>query len=171
MIRPANLDDALVIAQVQLQAYHEIYEGQWPQHYLESLSVEKLSADWQQRLMSAHSEKTYLVAEVNSRVVGFASGGTINQQDLEFSSELYTLYLLKNAQGRGLGKGLFFAVTSFLVSQSHSSMLCWIHSTNQKAQDFYKAMGGQKAREQMSSRVEGMLMYGFGWYNLTRQAI
>ena len=167
MIRSATLEDVSNTAWVQFQAYHETYTGQWPQSYLDSLTVEKLAADWRQRLEPVQPEKVYFVAEAENQIVGFASGGKMNQEDLEFSSELYTLYLLKKSQGRGLGKQLFLAVTDFLILKNYLTMLCWVHSTNQQAQGFYKAMGGEKAREQMSSRVQGMLMYGFGWRNLS----
>lgn len=166
MIRLARLDDAPAMAETQLTAYRETYSGQWPESYLAGLNPGVLQADWARRLSSQAPKKIYLVAENSSGMLGFASGGKVSESDLGFASELYSLYVLKKAQRQGLGRKLFHGVTCFLAKQQYQTMLCWVHSTNMPAQAFYEAMGGQKTREKMSSRIEGMLMYAYGWNNL-----
>ena len=51
--------------------------------------------------------------------------------------ELYTLYLLKESQGRGVGKALLGAVMQALGEKGYASMLVWVLQENPAVQ-FYQ---------------------------------
>jgi GNAT superfamily N-acetyltransferase len=80
--------------------------------------------------------------------------------------ELYTLYLLRKAQGRGFGKALLHAVIKALVNKRHSSMLVWVLQQN-PAVHFYEKAGAQYL---MSKHIEigevQLPKLGLGWPDL-----
>jgi len=65
------------------------------------------------------------VAEVAGKIGGFAGGGPIREPLAADDAELYTIYLLEEVQGRGIGKDLLSAVAEALVGKDHTSMLVW----------------------------------------------
>jgi GNAT superfamily N-acetyltransferase len=89
-----------------------------------------------------HATSGFFVAEIEGEVAGFAGGGAIREPLDTYDSELYTLYLLKEVQGRGLGKALLGAVAKALVQKDYKSMLVWVLEQN-PAVHFYKKAGAE----------------------------
>lgn len=106
-IRVAEVRDAAAIAHVHVQSWMTTYEGIVPVEYLASLNeVDRVSL-WQDWLTR---DIFVFVAEIEGEAIGFAGGGAIREAVEAYDCELYTLYLLKEAQGRGVGKALLGAV-------------------------------------------------------------
>jgi GNAT superfamily N-acetyltransferase len=146
-IRIAEMRDAAAIAHVHIQSWLTTYEGIVPQDYLASLNEAERIPLWQDWLTR---EISVFVAENEGKVVGFAGGGSIREPLQAFDSELYTLYLLKEAQGQGIGKALFDAVIKALVPRGYRSMLVWVLEENPAVQ-FYGKLGAQIV---MSKQIE-----------------
>src|SRR4051794_9171383 len=117
MIRSALPADAAAIALVHHTSWKETYPGLIPQPYLDSLDLGKRTAQWEGKL--ARGAQSVFVAELGGRVAGFASGGAPQQPELGFESELYAIYLLREAKGRGLGRELFERVADAMRSKGH----------------------------------------------------
>ena len=146
-IRVAEMQDAAAIAHVHVQSWRTAYEGIVPKEYLASLNEAERVPLWQDWLAR---DLSMFVAEIGGEVVGFAGGGAIREPFDVYDSELYTLYLLREEQGRGLGKALLGAVAEALVEKGYKSMLVWVLEQN-AAVGFYKRAGVEYL---MSKQIE-----------------
>ncbi|MGZ3651818.1 MAG: N-acetyltransferase family protein [Bdellovibrionota bacterium] len=140
MIRPALVTDAPGIAQVHVDAWRETYAGIIPAPYLASLNTVERAQRWERQLTAGRH--CVFVTEIQGEIVGFAAAGLPQQPELGFSSELQAIYLLKRAQGNGLGKALFERIAEAMHSRGHPDLYCWVVRENPAAA-FYRKMGGE----------------------------
>lgn len=113
--------------------------------------------DWLTRDISV------FVAEVEGEVVGFAGGGAIREAIHAYDSELYTLYLLKNDQGRGIGKALLHAVSKALVEKGHRSTLVWVREQNPAVRFYEKAGAQYLTSKQIEIGGVQLAEFALGW--------
>ena len=139
-IRVAEVRDAAAIAHVHVQSWVTTYGGIVPKEYLASLNEAERVPLWQDWLTR---DISVFVAEIENEVIGFVGGGAIREPVEAYDSELYTLYLLKEAQGRGVGKALLGAVIQALEEKGYRSMLVWVLEKN-PAMRFYELAGAQR---------------------------
>ncbi|WP_064092767.1 GNAT family N-acetyltransferase [Rossellomorea aquimaris] len=132
-IRKAVKEDALGIAIVHVHSWKTTYEGIVDDHYLESLSIEERQKKWIQILSS--SSNTYVCEGKDGRIVGFVSYG--KERTGEYEGELYALYLLKDYQGKGIGKDLFTSAVTSLKNQGFNSMFIWVLKDNPYKHFYY----------------------------------
>lgn len=161
-IRDATPFDAQAIAETHVATWRTTYPGIMPQEHLDALSIGQFAADWANRI--AEGKTRILVAEDEAgRVVGFSSGGPERTGDAEYPGEIYTLYLLKSLQGRGLGRQMLTAMARRLREGGYPTLMLWTHIRN-PARAFYEAMGGVAART--TQRTVSGVVYddvGYGW--------
>lgn len=138
-IRPATPDDAAAIAHVHVDSWRTTYAGLVPDEYLATLSEADRAAAWRERI--SNGSEVY-VADLDSEVVGFTTGGPIREQIQSYDAELYAIYLLKQAQGRRIGTSLLHELITSLHSQGFHSMVVWVLEQN-PAKHFYIRTGAQ----------------------------
>ena len=146
-VRPAIIDDATGIAQVHVKSWIETYKGLVPDDYLATLSVAEKSKIWKELLSQPAPNSRTFVATLDNQIVGFVSGGEAREKTHGFTGELYAIYLLKEQQGKGIGKALFQTLTDYLKKLGITSMFLWVLRDN-KTVAFYKAMGGTRGTSQ-----------------------
>jgi ribosomal protein S18 acetylase RimI-like enzyme len=162
VVREARSDDAAAIARVHVDSWRTTYRGIVADDVLSGLSYERRERNWVQWLSTP--EVTVYVAEEESGIVGFASGGPGQDGDPDYAAELYAIYLLQAHQGKGLGRRLFVSVAERLAQAGTHSMLLWVLAANHQARRFYEGLGGVKVRERQYDI--GGTMYGevaYGW--------
>ncbi|WMJ17866.1 GNAT family N-acetyltransferase [Geobacillus proteiniphilus] len=164
MIRKATWVDAPAIASVHVESWKTTYSGIVPDAYLETLSVGEKQPLWEKVLsQSGHS---VFVAEENGRVVGFVSGGRNRASDgpiAKYDGELYAIYLLKEVQGKGLGRQLVQALTRDLAQKGIQSMAVWVLADN-PSRGFYERLGGEKvAEERVEIGGKALWEWCYGW--------
>ena len=162
-IRIAEVRDAAVIAHVHVQSWLAAYEGIVPKEYLASLNEAEWVPLWQDWL---NRDISIVVVETNGEVVGFAGGGAIRESFSTYDSELYTLYLLKAVQGRGLGKALLCAIVKALIQKDHKSMIVWVLAQNPAVQFYEKAGAQYITRKQIEIGGIQLSESAFGWPDL-----
>lgn len=141
-IRTARPADALSIALVHLKSWRTTYWGILPDDFLRCLRLEPREHFWAARLRMQEPRECVVVAEDASKgVIGFASAGPQREDIFGYQGELYAIYLLAEHQQQGVGRALFKAVSSELVSRNFDSMMLWVLEAN-PACKFYQAMGG-----------------------------
>src|SRR5262249_41097825 len=108
-----------------------------------------------------------VVSDADSRVVGFASGGAPRDGDPVYAGELDAIYLLRQAQGQGVGRRLVAAVTRTLAERGIDSLLLWVFAEN-PARRFYEALGGKLVGQQQFE-LGGRMMaeVSYGWRDTT----
>jgi GNAT superfamily N-acetyltransferase len=141
LVRAAAEADAGAIAHVHVESWHTTYAGIMPAAYLASLDEilrARLWGDW------LGGRSLVFVAEWDGRVVGFAHGGASREPVGECDAELYSIYLLKEAQKRGIGMALLRAMATALLERNFKSMAVWVLEQN-RSRSFYEKTGARLA--------------------------
>lgn len=139
-VRPATSGDAGDMGRVWVESWRVAYAHVFPAEFLAGLSVEERAA-LAERLLTERSE-TILVAEIDRRVVGFASGGPSRDEDPDAApAEVYAIYVEPPAWGRGAGRLLLERLEEVLRGSSFEEATLWVLEDNPRARRFYEAAG------------------------------
>ncbi len=173
LIRPARPTDAARLAHIHVTSWRETYSGLMPPEVLERMTSEAMRQRREQGWLHTLWQETdcVQVAELNGQVVGFASGGALRPHTVipgDYAAELYTLYALKEVQGRGLGRSLFGAAARELHGRGFVGLALWVLATNPTRQ-FYAHLGGRELGQKVEAVPGGELVeVALGWRDLTR---
>ena len=139
IIRDAKLEDASSWVEVNTYTWLTTYRGLMPDEVLDNRlkTMEKRKLKFKDIL----GKEILLVLEVDDKVVGILSCGESRNNDYPNIGEIYSIYLLKEYQGKGYGKKLFIEGVNRLVSNGYNSMIINVLKGN-KTKDFYIKYGG-----------------------------
>ena len=133
-IRAANDADAGAIAHVHVESWRTTYDGILPAEYLAGLDDTLRARLWREWLTS---DTVVVVAEIAGGIVGFAHGGKIREPVESCDAELYSIYLLRPAQGKGIGTALLRAIAAALLERHFRSLAVWVLERN-PSRTFYE---------------------------------
>lgn len=145
-VRPATPDDARAIAVVHHTAWVETYSGLLPAVHWETDTVEHRTERWRARLTEPGAAPPS-VAVVDGRVVGFGKASATRVKEgipAVRPDELWSLYVLRECHGTGVGALLLDAV----LPPTRPAEL-WVAEGNPRARRFYEKHG---------FRVEGAVL-------------
>jgi L-amino acid N-acyltransferase YncA len=164
-IRKANEEDIYGLAHVHIKSWQKTYKGILPDHYLDSMNLEARKKNWLRNLKMIHNA-TYVAENEEGHIVGFASGGPEQTNDIYFQGEVYAIYLLKEYQRHGLGRRIIKAVIDELAKKEHKNLIIWALKDN-PSRGFYEALGGQVVGEK-TVKMAGieLVEVGYGWENI-----
>jgi ribosomal protein S18 acetylase RimI-like enzyme len=163
-VRRATVDDAEPIERIRVETWRATYRGLLPDGLIDQLhpNVERR----RERLRSALPSDLNFVAEDASDVVGYAFAGPERTHDREYAGEVYAIYVLPAAQGRGHGRALIRECARELASQGMTSLLIWVLRENRIGRGFYEHIGGAPVREKPLEEFPGAeehIEIGYGW--------
>lgn len=167
-IREATTTDAAGIARVHVDSWRTTYADIVPATYLDSLSYADREARWNGILHQPDAgNHIYVATNDTAQIVGFAAGGAQRTDIPDYAGELYAIYLLREAQGGGLGRRLMGAVVASLAGAGVRSMLAWVLAGN-PAHRFYEKLGGQIVAER-PTEIGGAALseVAYGWPDTT----
>jgi ribosomal protein S18 acetylase RimI-like enzyme len=165
LVRPAELGDAAAIARVHVATWRSAYRGLLPDAFLDTLSEARYEERWQRSL--ANDGARVYVAEDQQEIVAFASGGRERAGEHGYKGELYAIYVLEKAQGRGHGRGLVRAIVGGLRELGLADMIVWVLRDNARARRFYERLGGVYVRSQPITIGTSLLdEVSYGWPSL-----
>jgi GNAT superfamily N-acetyltransferase len=148
IIRPAVLDDVDAIARVHVASWHGAYRGIMPDELIDERTEDVRRTQWSSSLQQP--DRTTLVAcDENGAVVGFASATVRPRLEGRFQSYLQTLYLLPDAQGRGIGRELLRDLSVRLLEAGVRNMALRTLRLN-RARSFYERLGARLVSEGIS---------------------
>ncbi len=143
LIRPAVLADASPMAQVYVRSWRSSYGGIVPRLVLSALSVPHETTYWRDALRRPPPGRHALVAERRGHVVGFATCGPCREgADADRLGEVYTIYLLADAQRQGFGRRLLAECTAQMMADGIKRVCIWVLRDN-PARRFYEALHGE----------------------------
>jgi ribosomal protein S18 acetylase RimI-like enzyme len=165
IIRPAVHTDAPAIARVHVDTWRAAYRGMIPDDYLDNLSYEQRTAFWARAISDPFTPNFVHVAEDDTgRIVGFASGGPPMNNLTGYEGELHAIYVLPDAQGKGVGRQLVRAVAQTLRERGVTSMFLWVLKDNAPSRAFYESLGGHLLKEQQFELGGATLTeVSYGW--------
>jgi ribosomal protein S18 acetylase RimI-like enzyme len=166
-VRVARTTDAAAIARVHVETWQSTYAGVIPDAYLVRLSHLLEGRPRQVALAPTVRESTLVAEAEGAGVVGFASFGPVRRAGLppgtRFLGEVYTLYVLPDYQGRGLGRALLDSAFTSLAARGRRSAIIWVLEAN-PSRFFYEHLGGVRVArrtERFAGADLGEVAYGW----------
>jgi GNAT superfamily N-acetyltransferase len=142
LIRAARPEDARPVAEVHVASWRHAYRGVLPDEYLDRLSVDDREAMWLRAFADPDPKSGALVAEMNGRIVGFASFGPSRDEGVaDGTGEVPAIYVEPVALGTGVGRELFETVTQALRDAGFARATLWVLEANVSARRFYEKAG------------------------------
>lgn len=168
IIRPARVADAAQIARVHVSSWRTTYPGMLPDRFLVKMSAPVQADRWRRLLRDPRTARgTYVAAVPGHGVVGFGSCGRQRSTLDSFGGEFFTLYLLDDVQGQGLGRMLMATMAAGMMGDGLSSALVWVLGDN-PARWFYERLGGIRVAEVPSTFAGSAITEtAYGWADLT----
>lgn len=147
-LRTAVAEDATVLAMVAWQSFHEAFAGHPANHPDDMRSyMEKAFAPETIRIEIADPANTYLVAELDGKLAGYAKVTRGSREDCitaERPIELARLYCLDEHIGKGIGRALMDECLEIARTEGCDVMWLGVWEFNHRAQDFYTKAGFEK---------------------------
>jgi GNAT superfamily N-acetyltransferase len=134
-IRKAELADAPEIARVHVTVWRSAYRGLMPDDLLASLSIEQRTERWEQTI--PYDPVGTFVAIAKGKLVGFSSAGANRSEEGDTVGELYTIYVLEEVAGNGIGTRLLSAAETWMTERGYTDALLWVLAANTNARSFY----------------------------------
>jgi ribosomal protein S18 acetylase RimI-like enzyme len=141
VILPAGPADAEALAHVHVTAWRETYRGLLPDAFLARMSEPGYSRRFRRELTQPGPNDVVLAAMNPYGVFGYVAGGP-SRAGVEGEAEIATLYLLRAAQGRGVGQRLLLGAVRALAAQGAQSLVISVLRDNVRACGFYEHLGG-----------------------------
>jgi hypothetical protein len=163
-VRRAIVEDAEAIERVRVETWRATYRGLLPDGLIDQLqpNVERR----RERLRSPSPSELNFVAEEGADVVGYALAGPERTRDPEYPGEVYAIYVLPAAQGRGHGRALIRECARELAARGMTALLIWVLRENTIGRGFYDRLGGTPVREKPLEELPGAAEHvevGYGW--------
>jgi ribosomal protein S18 acetylase RimI-like enzyme len=165
IVREVSIEDARAIAHVYVETARKQYAAIVARCAFARLSVGPLVRRWELLLMRRRWVRTaHIVENRAGRVVGFSAAGLTRVPCLQPAAELYSLYVLPESQGQGLGRLLFNRAVASLAVQGFESIVTRVLVAN-PARGFFEALGGQWIGSTSSLSLTPKVAYR--WSDLT----
>lgn len=160
-IRKASEGDIKAVARVYVDAWKTTYSGLVPKDYLDRLSYENAEQKWND-FLNENESFIYIAINDAGKIIGFASGKS--SDDDNFDGELYSLYLLQECRGIGVGRQLVSAIALHFKEKGNTSMMVWVMEQNKSGLGFYERMEGREYLRR-KSEFGGMVVddVAYGW--------
>jgi len=170
-IVPAGPGDAAGLGRVHVKSWRETYPGLLPQAYLAAMRPQVHARRFYRELIRARPGEAVLLAEGADGVIGYAAGVLLTGQGRAADAEVHTLYVLREAQGSGVGRALLGASARVYRAQGAKSLMLFVLSGNTAARGFYEHLGGEAFAEIPSHGWgEGLMETAYRWTDIGRLA-
>jgi GNAT superfamily N-acetyltransferase len=165
-VRRATADDAEAIERVRVETWRATYRGLLPDGLIDQLqpNVERRG----ERLRLASPSELNFVAVEDTVVVGYAFAGPERTHDVEYSAEVYAIYVLPAAQGKGYGRALIRECARELAAGGMTSLLIWVLRENMIGRGFYERLRGTPVKEKPLEEFPGAeehVEIAYGWHD------
>jgi ribosomal protein S18 acetylase RimI-like enzyme len=143
-IRPATPGDVDAIARIHVASWRAAYTGLIDKEALAVRTVERRTREWRERLTGeSGAGQTFYVARESDAVVGFASAGPSDDDDVdpETTVNVYSLYLDPEMTGRGIGSALLAHVLDDFSRRGFTLATLYVLDGNTQARRFYERAG------------------------------
>lgn len=142
IIRKANVDDARSVVEVNTYTWLTTYKGLMPDTVLK-IRLKTMDQRIPKMAESIKEKNNVYVAVKDNKVIGIMTYGPSRNENYATCGEIYSIYVLEDYQGLGIGTKLFKAGIKELVSAGYHSMILNVLEGN-SAIHFYEKMGGVK---------------------------
>ncbi len=166
-IRPAARDEAPIVAALSIAGWRETYAGHIAASYLAALDRHPKHdvASWEARLAATDRPHWTFIAELAGAPVGFVHARA-SAEVPGHRSEIWRLYILRRAHGRGIGRALMEIAARTLEANGLVPFGLWVLEFNTGARAFYQRLGGTPvARQSFPLADTTAFEVSYGWLN------
>lgn len=142
-IRSLSEADVRCLARLHVQVWKDTYSRMMDPEFFTNLDIAEFEKNWEQELQTQTVGAYHLGAYSDDRLVGFISGGPARLYPQNFDCEIYSINILKNFHGKGLGKKLLSNITTEFLKHGFTSLYLWVTQENTKARRFYEGIGAR----------------------------
>jgi ribosomal protein S18 acetylase RimI-like enzyme len=163
-IRPAAQDEAPVVAALSIAGWRETYAGHIGAPYLAALDRHPKHdvASWQARVAATDRRHWTFIAALDEPV-GFVHCRE-SAEVPGHRSEIWRLYILRRAQGRGIGRALMDVAARTLEANGLAPFGLWVLEFNAGARAFYERLGGAPVARQSFPLADATAFeVSYGW--------
>jgi ribosomal protein S18 acetylase RimI-like enzyme len=120
-------------------------------------------------LLHPRADDVTLAVADRWEIVGYAQGGP-SRRGAPGEAEIATLYLVRSAQGRGLGRRLLADTARALAARGAKSLVISVMRDNFAARGFYEHLGGEPEPERLEPGPGGAMLYevAYRWGDISR---
>jgi ribosomal protein S18 acetylase RimI-like enzyme len=138
IIRNVKKNDISALAEVVVLAWQIAYRNILPDRLLDNLSIAKAKERWANMLKLDHIFT--LVAEYNSRAIGFVRFGASRDSDDDprLVGEVYAIYVHPDFWRMGAGGALLRGAIDELRRRGFAELTLWTLQENARARAFYE---------------------------------
>jgi ribosomal protein S18 acetylase RimI-like enzyme len=170
-ISPAGPADALALGLVHVRAWRETYPGILPQAALNRMSPVMHARRFAHDLTRAKAGQVTLIAEGGEGAVGYVSGALVGGEGRGADAEVFTLYVVRDAQRAGVGRALLKSAARVLQAEGAKSLMLFVLSRNERARGFYERLGGEAFAEVASNGWgQGLTETAYRWPDIATLA-
>lgn len=171
LIRRAILADAERMGYINAASWRTTYTGLISDAAFDKMTPEVMTTKWTNIISGVGNVSRFqFVAEVEGEIVGYVGcGQNRHEATSAFGWEVYALYLLKEYQGKGIGKRLMQEAIREMYDEGARSFIIYVLSTNLPARRFYESFKPDFTTEQKIT-IDGIEYddTGYGWSDITR---
>ena len=168
-IRPAKPTDLEALIKINYEVWHHTYKNLYPASFVSEQTPERMRKAWERTLKDRNPASGWFVAELDGKVCGYAGAGRVPDMGIDYHAELYSIYVLPSAQGKGTGSKLLGECVRFLAELGAESLLVWIPEEN-PFNRFYKKTDAELLDTRMEVDYGGKAVpvIAFGWKDLSK---
>jgi L-amino acid N-acyltransferase YncA len=144
MVRRAGLDDIDALAEIHVAGYELAHRGLVPDEMIEVRTPELRRRVWRERLSAPQEGDVVLVAEVDGKVLGFASFHPATPSEAggsEATALWENLYLDPSYVGSSVAPSFYDAMVPVLREQGFAEVVAFVADGNQRIARFFKRRG------------------------------
>ncbi|MBM3534055.1 MAG: GNAT family N-acetyltransferase [Alphaproteobacteria bacterium] len=167
--RDARPGEADLLSRLAIAGWRETYAGAMPDSVLSALesNPHQNAESWERRLVRRPPDRWAQVIETEAgEPVGFLWFGREEGRLPGYGGEVEKIYLLRRAQGRGLGRALMADCFQTMEAAGLYPVAIWVFDFNRRARAFYEKLGGKPlGRRELVFQAEGRDFHeiAFGW--------
>jgi ribosomal protein S18 acetylase RimI-like enzyme len=158
VVFPAGPADAEALARTHVTSWRQTYRGLLPDAYLARMSEAAHTRRFAHLLLKPNPDDVTLAAADRWEIVGYAQGGP-SRRRAPGEAEIATLYLVREAQGRGLGSRLLTDTARALAAHGATSLVISVLRDNFAARGFYEHLGGKPEPARQEPGPGGGMFY------------
>ena len=162
VVFPAGPSDAEDLARVHVTSWRETYRGLLADAFLARMSEPGFTRRFRCALNDPGDGVTLAAADRHG-LVGYTQGGPSRRATARpgdgGEAEIQTLYVLRQAQGRGVGARLMTETARSLAAQGSTSLMISVLRDNIRARGFYEHLGGEAEAARQEAGPGGRLLY------------